>query len=229
MTLSVRQADMTVRNEGKGVFMSQYKIKLMVLGQVSTNCYILYREDSKKAVIFDPADAPEQIEKELTGLGLEPEAVLLTHGHFDHIMAANQLKDRYGVPVIAHEEEAEVAKEPGLNLSSQFGVGYSLQVDRTVKDGDVLDIAGFTMKVLHTPGHTKGSVCYYLEQEEILFSGDTLFAGSVGRSDFPTGSGATLLRSIKEKLAVLPDNTEIFPGHGEQSDIGYEKTHNPFM
>lgn len=209
--------------------MSQYKIKLMVLGQVSTNCYILYREDSKKAVVFDPADAPEHIENVLAELGLELEAVLLTHGHFDHIMAANKLKEKYGVQVIAHEEEAEIAKEPGLNLSCQFGLGYSLNVDKTVKDGEVLDIAGFSMKVIHTPGHTKGSVCYYLEKDEVLFSGDTLFAGSVGRSDFPTGSGATLIRSIRDKLAVLPDHTEVFPGHGEQTDIGYEKMHNPFI
>lgn len=209
--------------------MSQYKIKLMVLGQVSTNCYILYKEDTKKAVLFDPADAPEYIVGVMEELGVELEAILLTHGHFDHIMAANQLKKKYGVKVYAHEEEAEVAKEPHLNLSGQFGGGYTLDVDVCVKDGDILQLAGFDMRILHTPGHTKGSVCYYLEKEALLFSGDTLFAGSVGRSDFPTGSGATLIRSIKEKLAVLPEDTLVLPGHGEQSDIGYEKGHNPFI
>lgn len=209
--------------------MSQYKIKLMVLGQVSTNCYILYKEDTKKAVIFDPADSSEYIEAVIAELGLEVEGILLTHGHFDHIMAANQLKEKLQVSVVAHEEEVEVAKSPGLNLSGQFGVGYVLDVDKTVSDSDVLNMAGFSIQVIHTPGHTKGSVCYYLEKEGILFSGDTLFAGSVGRSDFPTGSGATLIRSIREKLAVLPDETEVFPGHGEQSDIGYEKGHNPFI
>lgn len=218
-----------VKPEEKGTDMSQYKIKLLVLGQVSTNCYTLYKEDSKKAVLFDPADAPEQIEAVLTQLGLELEAILLTHGHFDHIMAANCLKDMYGVPVIAHEEEAEVAGDCALNLSVQFGGGYSTVVDRTVKDGETLSLAGFSMKVLHTPGHTKGSACYYLEQEGILFSGDTLFAASVGRSDFPTGSGSELIRSIRTKLAVLPDDTEVYPGHGEQTDIGYEKHHNPFI
>lgn len=209
--------------------MSQYKIKLMVLGQVSTNCYILYREDSKKAVIFDPADAPEHIENVLTELELELEGILLTHGHFDHIMAAKQLKAKYDVLIYAHEEEADITRTAGLNLSSQFGMGYVLEVDETLKDGEEIELAGFKMKVIHTPGHTKGSVCYYLPEEELLFSGDTLFAGSVGRSDFPTGSGATLIRSIREKLAVLPDNTLVFPGHGEQSDIGYEKGHNPFI
>lgn len=209
--------------------MSQYKIKLMVLGPVSTNCYILYREDSKKAIVFDPADASEKIADVLTELGLELEAILLTHGHFDHIMAVNQLKEHYHVPIYVHEEEAEVAENPGMNLSSQFGGSYTVKADKLLKDGEELSIAEFSLKVLHTPGHTKGSVCYYMEQDKLLFSGDTLFAGSIGRSDFPTGSGATLIRSIKDKLTVLPEDTLVFPGHGEQSDIGYEKGHNPFM
>ena len=209
--------------------MSQYKIKLLVLGPVSTNCYILYREGSKKAILFDPADRADEIVDVLKELAVEPEAILLTHGHFDHIMAAGRLKERYGLKVYAHEEEAEIAADPNQNLSSQFGAGYVLQVDETVKDGQLLELAGFSLKVLHTPGHTKGSVCYYIENDKILFSGDTLFAGSVGRSDFPTGSGGVLLRSIKDKLAVLPEDTVVYPGHGEQSDIGYEKRHNPFL
>lgn len=209
--------------------MSQYKIKMMVLGQVSTNCYIFYEEDRKKAVVIDPADCPDQIASFITENGLQLQGILLTHGHFDHVMAAEELKKKFQVKIYGHEEEAEVAKEPMLNLSSQFGYGFSVLVDETVKDGETLAIDGFPMKVIHTPGHTKGSVCYYMEEEGILFSGDTLFAGSVGRTDFPTGSGATLLRSIKEKLAMLPDETMVLPGHGEQSDIGYEKMHNPFL
>ncbi|MCI8370896.1 MAG: MBL fold metallo-hydrolase [Lachnospiraceae bacterium] len=209
--------------------MSQYKVKLLVLGPVSTDCYILYREGSKRAILIDPADTAGKIVDTLTELELEPEAVLLTHGHFDHIMAVTELKDRYGMKVYAHEEEAEIAENPGLNLSNQFGLSYALKVDETVREGEILEIAGFSLKVLHTPGHTKGSVCYYMEEDKLLFSGDTLFAGSVGRSDFPTGSGAVLIRSIQEKLATLPEDVQVFPGHGEQTNIGYEKTHNPFI
>lgn len=210
--------------------MSSYKVKLFVLGPVSTNCYLLYRENSRKAILFDPAANAEKIEEILVQLGLEPEAILLTHGHFDHIMAVNQLKETYDLKVYAHEEEAEITESPSMNLSNQLGMdSYILKVDQTVRDGEILELAGFSLEVLHTPGHTVGSVCYYIKEDGILFSGDTLFAGSVGRSDFPTGNSATLIRSIQKKLAVLPDSTLVFPGHGEQTEIGYEKQHNPYL
>lgn len=209
--------------------MADYKIKLMVLGPVSTNCYILYHENSKEAVIFDPADEPERIVAEIEALGAVPAAILLTHGHFDHILAAQAVRERYKIPLYAHEEETEILADSGSNLSGQFGSGVSLSPDRTVKDGQELTVGGFTFRILHTPGHTRGSVCYYMEQEKLLFSGDTLFAGSIGRTDFPTGSSGVLIRSLKEKIRCLPDDVVVYPGHGEQTDIGYEKKTNPFL
>lgn len=209
--------------------MSQYKIKMLVLGEVSTDCYILYREDTKQAVIFDPADDALRIDSAVKELGLQPEAILLTHAHFDHIMAADELRNKYNAKIYCHEEEVEVAANPGMNLTGRFSNGFALFVDEKLKDKEIIELAGFQIQVLHTPGHTKGSACYYLEKEGILFSGDTLFAGSVGRSDFPTGSSAIIIRSVRGTLAALPDETVVYPGHGEQTDIGYEKQHNPFM
>lgn len=209
--------------------MSQYKIKMLVLGEVSTDCYIMYNDETKKAIIIDPADDAFRIDSVVKELGLLPEAILLTHAHFDHIMAADELRNKYNAKIYCHEEEAEVAANPGMNLSSRFCNGFVLLVDEKLKDKEVIELAGFKIQVLHTPGHTKGSACYYLEEEGILFSGDTLFAGSVGRSDFPTGSSAIIIRSVRGTLAELPDETVVYPGHGEQTDIGYEKQNNPFM
>lgn len=209
--------------------MQNYKIHLMVLGAVSTNCYILYGEDTKKAVVFDPADRADAIAAKIEELGLQLEAVCLTHGHFDHILAVNGLKKRFGIKVYAQEEEVSLAADSVENLSQWNGEGCTVKVDVPLRDGEKTELAGFRMQVLHTPGHTKGSCCYYLPEEKIVFSGDTLFAGSVGRSDFPTGSGGMLLRSLKEKLAPLPDDTKVYPGHGEQTEIGYEKKTNPYF
>ena len=209
--------------------MAEIKIKRLVLGSVSTNCYILYREDTKQAVLFDPADASERIIETLQQLDVALEGILLTHGHFDHILAADAVRKASGCKIYAYREEAQVASDADLNLSNHFGAGTSLQIDVSLDDGEALELAGFSFQVLHTPGHTKGSACYYLEKEGLLFSGDTLFAGSVGRTDFPTGSGAELMRSVKERLSVLPDETKVLPGHGDTSTIAYEKKNNPYM
>lgn len=209
--------------------MLEYKIHRMVLGAVSTNCYILYREDAKRAIIFDPADRADLILAKVEELGVRLEAICLTHGHFDHILAVNELKEKLNIKVYAQEEEVSIAADGMKNLSQWNGESYTVKVDVPLKDGETIDLAGFSMQVLHTPGHTCGSCCYYLAEEKLLFSGDTLFAGSVGRSDFPTGSGSLLLRSLREKIAPLLEDTNVYPGHGEQTDIGYEKHNNPFF
>ena len=133
-------------------------------------------------------------------------AILLTHGHFDHIMALNELKKRYNVPVYAHEEEEDVLKQSSLNMSGMIGQIYTTQADIYVKDGEHLKLAGLDIIVLHTPGHTKGGVCY-----------------------FPTGSMSQLVRSVKEQLFVLPDDVQVYPGHDSVTSIGYEKQYNPFF
>lgn len=208
--------------------MVSHKINVLVLGGLNTNCYLLYKDDTKEAVIIDPADEAEEIIRRITELSLIPKAVLLTHGHFDHILAVDSIRKHYKIQVYGHEAETDIIERGENNLSSLFRKDFTTQLDVLITDGQMIHAAGFPIKVIHTPGHTKGSVCYYLEEEKVLFSGDTIFAGSVGRTDFPSGSAGVLSRSVKNIFRQLTDDVEIYPGHGEQTSIGYEKIHNPY-
>lgn len=201
----------------------------LVVGSLATNCYIVSNENTKEAVIIDPGAQAERIMNAVKEKQFQVKAILLTHGHIDHIQAVNELKEAYGVDVYVGEEEADVVKDTQKNLSMMFGMPYVTKGDCLVKEGDILSLAGFTIKVLFTPGHTKGGVCYYFEPEGALFSGDTIFQGSVGRSDFPTGSARTLSDSIKEKIFTLPDDIQIFPGHGDSTVVSYERQYNMFV
>lgn len=206
------------------------EIKRLVLGLVRTNCYIVYTEDTKKAVIIDPAADSRRIMEEVSGLGVTPEAILLTHGHFDHMLAAESLRNGYQIPVCVHKAEAELLQHPELNCSEAFlHMSYSLAADEELEDGQSLRFLDGTLTVISTPGHTEGSCCYYAKKENILFSGDTLFQGSVGRTDLPTGRAAQLVASIREKLFVLPEDTLVLSGHGDQTTIGEEKQYNPYV
>ena len=206
------------------------EIKRLVLGLVRTNCYIVYSEETKKAVIIDPAADSRRIMEEISGLGIVPEAILLTHGHFDHMLAAESLKNGYQVPICVHKADAELVKHPDLNCSQQFlHMSYSISADEELEDGQNLRFLDGAFTVLSTPGHTEGSCCYYAKEDSILFSGDTLFQESVGRTDLPTGSAAKLVNSIREKLFVLPENTLVLSGHGDQTTIGEEKQYNPYV
>ena len=209
--------------------MGQIEIKSMTLGMVATNCYIIINKENKEALLVDPADNALRISNVIQENGCTLKAILLTHGHFDHIMALNDLKKRYNVPVYAHEEEEDVLKQSSLNLSGSIGQIYTTQADVYVKDGEHLKLAGLDVIVLYTPGHTKGGVCYYFPEEKVLMSGDTLFHCSIGRTDFPTGSMSQLVRSVKEQLFVLPDDVQVYPGHDSVTSIGYEKQYNPFF
>ncbi len=204
-------------------------IRMMVLGPVQTNCYFLINEDTKEVLIVDPADRAQKIIEWINSEGLKPVAILLTHGHFDHIMGVQGVKKEYGIPVYASKDEVEVLADPQINVSTMMGAYLSMKADELFSDGDVLELAGMKLKVISTPGHTIGSVCFYMEEEKVLISGDTLFEASVGRSDFPTGSSRQLIESIKTRLFVLPDDTDVFPGHGGTTNIAYEKAHNPFI
>ncbi|MEY8339306.1 MBL fold metallo-hydrolase [Lachnospiraceae bacterium 62-35] len=204
------------------------RIKSSVLGSVGTNCYFIYHEQTRKAVIIDPAAQADYIIKQCTELGIEPEAVLLTHGHADHMLAAEKIRTHYGIPVIAGEKEKEVLENPSMNLSPMIsGQQVGIKADQLVRDGDVLELIGFSFQVIETPGHTEGSVCYWIEMAGVLFAGDTLFEESFGRTDFPTGSVSALARSIVDKLFVLPEDTIIYSGHGAETSIGREKRYNP--
>ena len=209
--------------------MGQIEIKSMTLGMVATNCYLIINKENKEALLVDPADNALRISNVIEENGCTLKAILLTHGHFDHIMALNDLKKRYNVPVYAHEEEEDVLKQSSLNLSGSIGQIYTTQADVYVKDGEHLKLAGLDVIVLYTPGHTKGGVCYYFPEETVLMSGDTLFHCSIGRTDFPTGSMSQLVRSVKEQLFVLPDDVQVYPGHDSVTSIGYEKQYNPFF
>lgn len=206
------------------------EIKRLVLGLVRTNCYIVYSEETKKAVIIDPAADSRRIMEEISGLGVVPEAVLLTHGHFDHMLAAESLKNGYQIPICVHKADAELVKHPDLNCSQQFlHMAYAISADEELEDGQNLRFLDGAFTVLSTPGHTEGSCCYYAKKDNILFSGDTLFQESVGRTDLPTGSAAKLVNSIREKLFVLPEDTLVLSGHGDQTTIGEEKQYNPYV
>ena len=209
--------------------MGQIEIKSMTLGMVATNCYLIINKETQEALLIDPADNALRISNVIEENVCTLKAILLTHGHFDHIMALNELKKRYNVPVYAHEEEEDVLKQSSLNMSGMIGQIYTTQADIYVKDGEHLKLAGLDIIVLHTPGHTKGGVCYYLPEEKVLMSGDTLFHCSIGRTDFPTGSMSQLVRSVKEQLFVLPDDVQVYPGHDSVTSIGYEKQYNPFF
>ena len=203
-------------------------VKRMVVGPVCTNCYIVRRSESNKAVIVDPGEDFQKIKGYIENDKLEPIGILLTHGHFDHIGAADELKRQYGIKIYAYEDEKDIVNSD-LNLGGMFGCPAGCDVDFFVKEGEKIVLDEMEFEVIHTPGHTKGSCCFLLRNEKLLFSGDTLFMESVGRTDLPTGSMSTLVRSIKEKLFVLPNETKVYPGHGDSTTIGHEKKYNPFI
>ena len=205
------------------------KVERFLTGILSTNCYVAWNEQTKEAVIVDPAAYSKKLAEFLREEGLKPQAVLLTHGHFDHIMGLDALLEEYPVPVYVHEAEKGLIADPKTNLSLTYTNGYVFEDATYVTDGQKIAAAGVTFEVLFTPGHTSGGCCYYAETENMLFSGDTLFLCSVGRSDLPTGDETTLIRSIKEKLLVLPENTVVYPGHMAATTIQTEKTANPFL
>ena len=209
--------------------MADIKIGRMTLGACATNCYFLYREGSSDVVLIDPADRGAELYEALKQKGLLVKEILLTHGHFDHIYGGQKMREVSGAKIYASAPEKVVCQDAHVNVSANFGRKCTLIPDEWLTDGRELELCGMKIKVIVTPGHTIGSTCYYLEEAGILVSGDTLFESSVGRTDFPTGSMNKLIASIKEKLFVLPDETKVYPGHGNITTIGAEKKFNPFI
>lgn len=204
-------------------------VNSMILGVVGTNCYIVSNDDTKEAVVIDPGDQAQKVNDFLEKKGLTPKAILLTHGHFDHIMGVDGVRDKWHISVYVSEPEKALMEDPALNGCGMIGRSVSVKADHYLKDKEAVTFAGMLFEVIYTPGHTGGGVCYYMPQIETLFSGDTLFEGSVGRTDLPTGSMSTLVRSIKERLASLPDDTKVLPGHGSSTTIEDEKKYNPYL
>lgn len=205
------------------------KVEKFVTGIISTNCYLAVNEKTKQAVVIDPAAAPARLMDHIREEGLKIEAILLTHGHFDHIMGIDGFLKEYEVPVYVHEDDLPMMEDPQWNQSAIYTAGYTFSKAEPVRDGQVLSYVGYEFKVLHTPGHTPGGCCYYVESEHVLFSGDTLFQRSVGRTDFKGSSTSALIRGIREKLMPLPDDTHVYPGHMGETMIGYERENNPFI
>lgn len=206
------------------------RVNRLVVGPVSTNCYVVSNEETKEAFIIDPGEEAERIEQKLQEEQLHLKAILLTHGHFDHIMAVNELLEKHRTEVYIGEKELELLGDPYQNCSgSMINCPYITKAHKTLRDNDIVEIAGMAIKVLYTPGHTSGGVCYYLEAENVLFSGDTVFCQSVGRSDLPTGNERVLQESIHNRIAPLPEDMQIFPGHGDSTILSYEKKYNPYF
>ncbi len=199
------------------------------MGAMGANCYLYACPETKKAVIIDPGADGKQIYRWVLEKGVKVDYILITHGHVDHIGAVDELRELLGnVLVGIHTGDAGMLTDGKKNLSSYFGPGLvQKKADILLQDGQELMIGNQRLKVISTPGHSPGGVCFLCT--EGLFSGDTLFAGSIGRTDFPGGSLDQLLAGVKQKLLVLPEETRVFPGHGEETSIGEEKRDNPFL
>lgn len=204
------------------------QVLCLTVGAIGTNCYFLVNEDNKECVIVDPGADAAAIIGYISQNGIVPHAIILTHGHFDHIGAVSELAQHYSIKVYAGAAEAELMQNTELNLSDAFGYKTVARADRLLADNEEFCAAGITFKTLYTPGHTIGSVCYYVPEYNVLMSGDTLFSESVGRTDFPTGSGKQMRISLRERIFTLPDCTVVYPGHGDSTQIDYEKENNPY-
>ena len=202
-------------------------IKSLAVGPIMANCFILGCEQTKKAVVIDPGDEGEKILLSLAEDKLSVEHIINTHGHFDHVGANRMMKDATGADLLIHALDA-----PMLNSLSETAASFGLSVknspppDKNVVDGDVISFGSIELKVIHTPGHSPGGISLYVDG--YVFVGDTLFQGSIGRTDLPGGDYPTLISAIREKLFVLGDDVRVFPGHGPETSIGVERQYNPF-
>lgn len=204
-------------------------VEKLAVGAVITNCYIVFDEKTKDALVIDPGAAAGRIAGKIKEKDLNLRAILLTHGHFDHILAADELRRTFSAKLLCSEKERELCADPVRNVGQQFGCACSVLPDETFADRQELAFGALSCTVIATPGHTAGGVCFYFAGEGILFSGDTLFFESVGRTDFPGGNAKALIDSIRERLFVLPDETKVYPGHGPATSIAYEKENNPYV
>lgn len=206
----------------------------LVVGPIESNCYLLYDRPEGEAAVIDPGGDGDRILEAIEGRALRVTAILLTHTHFDHIGALAQVHEATGAPVLVHKAEAGWIQDPTLNLSGGL-IGLLPQPvrgprpHRTLQGGEELRVAGHTIHVLATPGHTPGGLSYWLPSFGWVFTGDALFQGSIGRTDLPGGNLEQLLEGIRRGLLTLPDDTVILPGHGPESTIGQERRANPFL
>jgi hydroxyacylglutathione hydrolase len=208
------------------------KINRLILGDFETNCYVLRDSDkARECLVIDTGLDAEPLLDFLGTNKLTPVALILTHGHADHIAGVEPLRKIFpAIEVYINKGDAEMLTSAAANLSVLTGNSLTARkADHFAEDGDIIDKLQIRLRVIHTPGHTPGGICLYCEKENIIFVGDTLFAGSIGRTDFPNGNMRQLIDGIKIKLFALPENTIVYPGHGPETSIGQEKADNPFL
>ncbi len=200
------------------------------VGAIDANCYLLFERSSKDAFIIDPGGDADLIKAAIKDNGLNGLYIVNTHGHFDHVSAGGEVKEATGAPIVLHGDDVGLLAEAHEH-AALWGVKIGPQPapDIIMEDGSTFKAGSITLDVLHTPGHTPGGVCLYYKDAGVLFTGDTLFAGSIGRTDLGGGSAETLLKSIKDRLLSFDDNVIVLPGHGPASTIGEEKELNPFV
>lgn len=202
--------------------------ELVVVGALETNCYLVYCPRTLEAVIIDPGAEAEKIFPLIHELGLKMRAILNTHGHIDHVGANRDFKEKFNLPIYLHpSDQPLLPRNQQYELSFLLGAKESPAPDYGLADGDFIHFGEVELKVLHTPGHSPGSVSFF--GENLLFSGDTLFCGGVGRTDLPGGSWRDLEKSIREKILILPEDILVLPGHGPATTVGEEKRSNPFL
>jgi hydroxyacylglutathione hydrolase len=204
--------------------------KIMSVGMLESNCYILGDEASREAVVIDPGGDGPDILAAIQREKLKIKTIINTHGHFDHVGANAALQEATGAPIAIHQADADMLSQP--SAEALFFSGGQLKPSRAailLKEDDILEFGTLQLKVLHTPGHTLGGICLVLQNEPIVYVGDTLFAGSIGRTDFPGGSFGDLIESVKTKIFTLGDNYLVMPGHGPTTTVGQERQYNPFF
>lgn len=202
----------------------------------ATNCWVLAAGEGSECIVIDPGmpDVSMELADLLSKYRLKPVATLLTHGHLDHTFSVVPVCDGYGIPAYIHSEDRNLLLDPAAAVSPEFGatlVGMSFSEPREVKElksGEEFELVGFKIKAIHSPGHTRGSLMFLVD-EQILVSGDVLFAGSIGRTDLPTGSNTDMQRTLSKKVLTLSDEIRVLPGHGPETEIGYERTNNPYL
>jgi len=210
---------------------NELHLRGFTLGDWMTNCYVLWRGDGPNCWIVDAGFEPGTMIQTIREENLNPTLLILTHGHVDHIAGVNDLRDAWPeLPIAIHDDERDFLTDPTLNLSAMVGLNITTPpADRALAHGETLDLDGLAFEIRHTPGHSPGGVTLYQHESQLALVGDALFADSIGRHDFPTSDGPTLLESIREQLYTLPDETRVFSGHGPETTIGHEKTNNPFV
>lgn len=203
-------------------------LEVIPVGPMAANCYLVGCEETNQGAVIDPGGDGQRILARAEQLGLKIKYIINTHGHIDHIASNDEVKIVTGAKVLIHQLDAIMLTDAQANLSAWMGRVFTFEpADEQLQDGDIITVGNLQLKVIHTPGHTPGGICIHLDDH--LWSGDTLFDGSVGRTDFPGGNHQALVEAIKTKLFLLPDNVRVYPGHGPATTIGKEKQSNPFV